>query len=563
MKNRIAIKLTLYFTGVLLVFALIIGGLFYQFFKEHTIDVKKREMSFRAQKISEVLSANLELMTQKDISGNNSFINLLDNMTQEIVWVVDSDRTLYMNQERLPRRPMGPPPEHERGHHMQPDGNMMGHRPPPVAYPDGSGRPMPPPPPKQEGLRLPSLLGIGLPGGPPPEQGPRRPTPPANGQEAYERMPQHIKENLENGFRGQRFVIEEYNPVFDTIMLTVGTPVYDAKGQVRSVVLLHSPVAGLHDAVWAGLRILLYSLLAALVLGVVLSVVLSWRFTKPMNIMKNIAERLAERDYAARTNISQNDEVGDLARTLDVLAHRLQLADEESQKLEKLRREFIANISHELRTPVTVIRGSLEAMRDGVVTEPAEIKEFHEQMYKESVYLQRMINDLLDLSRLQNMDFPIEKAPLNLCDAIQDAVRGSRRLGLEKELQITAQLDTDIYMLDGDYGRLRQMLMIFLHNSVKFSPVGSSILVQLEGSVAKVVDHGCGIKAEDVPHAFDRFYKARNEHNKEGSGLGLAIAKQIALRHNIVLEVESVEHEGTTIIMQLPPQLKMEEQADE
>ena len=177
------------------------------------------------------------------------------------------------------------------------------------------------------------------------------------------------------------------------------------------MLLLHSPVAGLQDAIWSGLRILLISLLVAMALGMLLSVVLSWRFTGTIEKMKNIAERLAERDYTARTNIKQNDEIGELARTLDILAERLKLADAESQKLEKLRREFIANISHELRTPVTVIRGSLEALRDGVVTEKADVEEFHEQMYKESLFLQRLINDLLDLSRLQNTDFPIEKAP--------------------------------------------------------------------------------------------------------------------------------------------------------
>lgn len=185
--------------------------------------------------------------------------------------------------------------------------------------------------------------------------------------------------------------------------------------------------------------------------------------------MKKIAERLAERDYSARTNIKQNDEIGELARTLDILAERLELADAESQKLEKLRREFIANISHELRTPVTVIRGSLEALRDGVVTEKADVEEFHEQMYKESLFLQRLINDLLDLSRLQNTDFPIEKSPLNLVDVIHDAVRSGRQLGADKKLQITGSADKDIYMLNGDYGRLRQMLMIFCITASSFA----------------------------------------------------------------------------------------------
>ena len=279
--------------------------------------------------------------------------------------------------------------------------------------------------------------------------------------------------------------------------------------------------------------------------------------------MKKIAERLAERDYSARTNIKQNDEIGELARTLDILAERLELADAESQKLEKLRREFIANISHELRTPVTVIRGSLEALRDGVVTEKADVEEFHEQMYKESLFLQRLINDLLDLSRLQNTDFPIEKSPLNLVDVIHDAVRSGRQLGADKKLQITGSADKDIYMLNGDYGRLRQMLMIFLHNSIKFSPEGSEIKLELAGNRLKLIDHGCGIKEEDIPHAFDRFYKARNEHNKSGSGLGLAIAKQIAQRHDMQLELQSKLGEGTTIIIGLPPELKEKEYTDE
>ena len=519
MKNKIALKLTLYFSSVLLVFALIIGSVFYQFFKEHTVDIKKQEMRVRAEKIADVLSDNMSRMEQKHGSGiaSSKFITYLDNVTQEIVWVVDSDRQLNVNKERK----IAPKPL--RQHHHS------------ILSLFEESNPLPPPPFRK---------------------------PPQNNKEAYDRLPPQIKEKVEKCFKGKSFALEEYNPMLDGIMLTVGQPVRDANGQVKAVLLLHSPVAGLREAVWEGLRILLISLVAAAVLGMLLAVVLSWRFTKPLNIMKNIAERLAERDYAARTNIRQQDEVGELAQTLDVLAQRLELADEESQKLEKLRREFIANISHELRTPVTVIRGSLEALRDGVVTEKEDVREFHEQMYKESLFLQRLINDLLDLSRLQNTDFPIEKAPLNLVDVIGDAVRGSRQIGKEKKLEIVSRIDKDVYLLNGDYGRLRQMLMIFLHNSIKFSPEGGQIEVILQGDKLLVRDRGCGIKPEDVPHAFDRFYKARNEQNKSGSGLGLAIAKQIALRHEMELSLESVVGEGTTIMVQLPKELKSEEIED-
>ena len=342
MKNKIALKLTLYFSAVLVVFALIIGGVFYQFFKEHTVDIKKQEMRVRAEKIADVLSDNMSRMEQRHGAGiaNSKFITYLDNVTQEFVWVVDSERNLTVNKERM-RRAYKP-----KSHHS-------------------------------------SFFGIGdMP------EPPRFSGPPKTPKEAYDRMPPQVKEKVERCFQGKSFVLEEYNPMLDGIMLTVGQPVYGDNGQIKAVLLLHSPVEGLREAVWEGLRILFVSLLVAAVLGMLLAVLFSWRFTKPLNVMKNVAEHLAERDYSARSNISQQDEIGELARTLDELAGRLQLADEESQKLEKLRREFIANISHELRTPVTVIRGSLEALRDGVVTEQEDVQEFHEQMYKESLFLQ-------------------------------------------------------------------------------------------------------------------------------------------------------------------------------
>ncbi len=512
MKNKIAIKLTLYFSCVLLLFALIIGGVFYQFFKQHTIEIKEKEMRVRANKIAAEIGDNMDNLERRfgtEISKSR-FVTLLDRVSPEIVWVVDGDRNLSMNMEDLRSG--------ELRHHRPHRDNMM---------------------PRMFKSRV-------------DEEKPSVRPAPKNSRDAYRQLPKHIKDKVEKCFEGKGFVLEEYNDMLDGVMLTVGEPVRNKNGQIKAVLLLHSPVEGLQAAVWNGLRILLISLVVALALGVLISVLLSWKFTEPLNKMKNIAERLAERDYKARSNIKQNDEIGELAKTLDLLAERLQLADEESQKLEKLRREFIANISHELRTPVTVIRGSLEAIRDGVVTEKEDVEEFHEQMYNESIFLQRLINDFLDLSRLQNTDFPIEKDKLNLCDVIQDAVRGSRRMSIEKHLEIKADLDKELYMIDGDYGRLRQMLMIFLHNSIKFSPEGSSIEVQLRENKLYVIDHGCGMSADDVEHAFERFYKARNEHNKSGSGLGLAISKQIALRHDMQVSLTSTVGEGTIITVSLP-----------
>ena len=268
MKNKIAIKLMLYFTGVLVVFGLIIGGVFYQFFKEHTVEIKRNSMAAQAKRLAYVISDNMERLSKNygDGIANSRFINFLDNTANEIVWVVDSERNLNVNKERMQR--------------MQ-----------------------------RKRLKKQSQEGISDTKMPPPPILPKDP------KDAYAKLPEHIRMKVEEGFQGNPFVVEEYNEWLDGIMLTVGEPVRDKEGKVRAVVLLHSPVQGLHDAVWAGLRILLWSLVAALVLGLLLSVVLSWRFTKPLQIMRNNAERLAERDYQARNNLVQANEVGELART--------------------------------------------------------------------------------------------------------------------------------------------------------------------------------------------------------------------------------------------------------
>ena len=317
MKNKFTVKLTLYFMAVLVIFTIVVGGVFHHLFKENTVEQKRKEMSERAVKIAKVISRDLTFLERRygDEISRSRFINSLDSASPEIVWVVDMNRNLNMNTEFMQE--------------------LL-----------DSGR-----------VRYEDI--------------------PANGGVAYKRLPAPIKDRVELAFEGKSFDLHEYNSYLGATMITVGEPVRDSVGRVRAVVLLHSPVKGVEDAIYQGLRILLISLLAALGLVLFLSAALSWSFTKPMNTLKNIVDRLANKEYTVRTNIKQQDEIGELAQKLDILAERLGLAEEESQKLEKLRREFIANISHELRTPVTVIKGSLEALRDGVITEPEDVAEFH------------------------------------------------------------------------------------------------------------------------------------------------------------------------------------------
>lgn len=359
----------------------------------------------------------------------------------------------------------------------------------------------------------------------------------------YADLPEDADRVVKEAFSGKTTFSEGFSNLLSVPTLTIGTPI-KVDGQTVGVVLLHSPVEGVNDATIKGAGILTVSILAALVFSVVLSVFLAFTFTRPLNKMKKSTLLLAQGDYTVRTDVSQNDEIGELAGAIDILSDKLLIAREESDKLDKLRRDFVANISHELKTPVTVIRGSLEALCDEVVTQPEQVKSYHQQMLKESVHLQRLINDLLDLSKLQNTDFKIEMQSLNLCDILNDVIRSAGQLAQEKKIKISQEFDSQFLEVQGDYGRLRQMFLIVFDNAIKFSPAGSTIYVSLSSRDVLIRDRGKGIAQEDLPYIFDRFYKIEAEDNKSGSGLGLAIAKQIADRHNIGVSVNSRLSEG-------------------
>lgn len=218
--------------------------------------------------------------------------------------------------------------------------------------------------------------------------------------------------------------------------------------------------------------------------------------------------------------------------------------------MEKLRQDFIVNISHELRTPVTVIRGSLEALRDGVIPDET-VPEYYNTLFNESVHLQRLVNDLLELSRLQNIDFDIRKEPLNLADVLEEVRRSMENVAKKKNIKIRLNLDIPGYAMDGDYVRLRQMLINLMDNAIKFSPEDSEILLRLwkEDDFIKmsVKDFGQGMNEEQINHIFDRFYK-QDLNNPNGVGLGLSIVHEIARRHDFQLTVKAKEKKGSEFI---------------
>ncbi|MEE3409902.1 MAG: ATP-binding protein [Treponema sp.] len=354
------------------------------------------------------------------------------------------------------------------------------------------------------------------------------------------KLPPGADEVLKKAFAGQASVTEVFNPVLEIKSLTAATPVYERESQnVVWVLLLHSPIVGLREAILQSVRILAGSAACAFLLALLAAALLSRSFTKPIEKMNSAAKELAKGNYSIKTGVKDKNELGELAATLDALAVQLKDASEESARLENMRRDFIANVSHELRTPVTVIRGSLEALVDGVVSSPNDVAEYQGQMLKETIHLQRLVNDLLELSRLQTVDFKIESEPFDIKEAACEAARAIQKAAAAKNVSIKIERTEGQKIIQGDSGRVRQMFMTILDNAVKFSPEGGEVVMKIGDDEIAVIDGGSGISAEYLPHVFERFKKESSARNKEGSGLGLAIAREIAARHNFHLSAQS------------------------
>ena len=369
-------------------------------------------------------------------------------------------------------------------------------------------------------------------------------------------LPVNAEQVITDAFEGITSTSNYFSEFLEGPSITAASPIITRDGTVVGAVLLHDYLSDINSATSNGLTILMFSILTAIFISVFVAIILSTRFTKPLNKMKIAALQISSGNYDAKTGVNQLDEIGELAFVLDDMVDKLADASRERKNLDNLRREFIANVSHELRTPVTVIRGSLEALLDGVVSDADKTAEYHTQMLKECKYLERLVSDLLDLARLQNNDFTIEKGRVDLKDVAEDAVRSMVKLARQKEVSVDISCEENGFPAIGDYGRLRQMLIIVLENAIKFSPEAGKISIKMskEDNIAciNIQDQGCGIPGDDLEHIFERFYKQRSEQNKVGTGLGLAIAKQIADRHGVNISAENHDNGGAKFTFTIP-----------
>jgi len=230
----------------------------------------------------------------------------------------------------------------------------------------------------------------------------------------------------------------------------------------------------------------------------------------------------------------------------------------ELKRLEEIRKDFVANVSHELRTPISSIKGYAETLLDGKVDNEDTVKEFLSIIYQDSNRLANLIDDLLDLSKIESGKMKLEFEPLEILPIVNRCVNVLRKSAKDKSLSVKLDIPTNLLKILGDHKRLSQVFLNLLDNAIKYTPEGGSITVNAT-SKEKIVqvdisDTGIGISEKDLPRIFERFYRVDKARSRElgGTGLGLSIVKHIIQAHNGQVWVQSTLGQGSTFSFTIP-----------
>lgn len=362
----------------------------------------------------------------------------------------------------------------------------------------------------------------------------------------YSKLASATKVYIDQVLAGEQITSENIKGLFNQDTLTIGSPISDGN-QVIGALFVSASLKAISSISDSGVRLMAVATLIGILVASLMGYFLSRHFIKPVQAANQAIDTLASGHYELSLQKSSNDELGQLTDNLNILSQRLSKAKTQSENLEKMRQNFISDITHELRTPVTIIRGLAEGVKDGLYEDTQGISE---QIIKETVGMQRLIKDLLELSKLEDPDFTFEKQAIELHDLLADTCRSVKPLIESKLLKLNCEIQEGLWRVEADHQRLRQMIMIVLDNAVKFSPVGSPLDVKVTQEEDKVFlsisDQGEGMTEDQLKTLFVRY------HTTEGNGIGLALCKKIADRHNIKIDVKSTPHLGTSFTFIIP-----------
>lgn len=301
-------------------------------------------------------------------------------------------------------------------------------------------------------------------------------------------------------------------------------------------------------------NIISYFLIATVIsvaLELIALFIITKEITEPIRELEKMTKQMAAGNFKVKIQSRSNDEVGELVNSYNAMAEAL-------SNLDMMRNDFIASISHELRTPMTSIGGFIDGILDGVI--PAEKQEHYLQIVKEEIArMNALVNDLLNMARLQSGKVELDLLPCSLEELLRNTALKLKPIIDEKEIQIVFDIKTKNCEVLVDRPSIERVLINLIQNAVKFTNPGGTVTLHSEPDGKNKVritveDTGSGIAREEIPFIFEKFYKADKSRglDKKGTGLGLAIVKNILSAHGQEIHVESTVGKGSRFIFTLP-----------
>lgn len=314
-------------------------------------------------------------------------------------------------------------------------------------------------------------------------------------------------------------------------------------GQYNGGVLVMANVTSWYDTIHQVRYWILRSALLAIFLAFVYTILLSWRLSRPLVEMTAATKQIAK-GQEAHITIASKDELGTLGKGINDLSIEL-------NHYRKNRSELLANISHELRTPVSYLQGYAQLIENGQYASDEDLKRYAHIIDRESVRLSKLIQDVFDLSKMEEGMMTFYKQAVDIEELLEGAAEKVALKAREKQLALNVDIQGPLQDLETDGMRFEQIMLNLLQNAVNYTEEGSVTLRAFEQKqtlVIEITDTGVGIPAEDVPFIFDRFHRVEKSRvrDKGGTGLGLAIVKALVDALDGEITVKSIEGKGTT-----------------
>lgn len=354
-----------------------------------------------------------------------------------------------------------------------------------------------------------------------------------------------LKEILEDNVIFRK---KHYSKALDTFVVFLGVPLKSDLG-IEGSILIFSPVNEITSSI-TRMNLIIWGIsLIAMILSGFFIYINSLRISKPIKEIDSAAKKIASGEETKDLKVVSQDEIGQLALTFNYMKDKL-------AETESMRREFIASVSHDLKTPLMSINGFIEGIIDGVI-EPEEYKESFKIIKSETSRLMKLTNDILQLSKIQSGVLQLSKSYLPVRELLESIVNNAATITNDKDISIELNCDNDLKVY-ADRDRLQQILVNLISNSIKYSHdrVNINIIaVNKENNVEfRVIDKGVGIEKDKLKLIFEKFYRVeKSRYSKTGgTGLGLSIVKNLIELHGGSIYVKSEVDKGTEMVFTIP-----------